>query len=86
MPCRHGLGCARGLFNELLPGRGDLAAERAGKLTLRRHEVEANPAPEVMAGELLAEEDAIKVHLALPRWRVCRRQGNIRCHQSSELD
>lgn len=67
MPCRHGVGCARGLFNELLPGRGDLAAERAGKLTLRRHEVEANPAPEVMAGELLAEEDAIKVHLALPR-------------------
>lgn len=43
----------RDLFSELKEGFAALAAERSGKVTLRRHPLEYRPAPEVTAAELL---------------------------------
>ena len=43
----------RNLFAELTEGFDALAAERAGKITLRRHAVAAQPAPEVTAADLV---------------------------------
>jgi putative transcriptional regulator len=43
----------RNLFAELTEGFEALADERAGKLTLRSHAVEALPAPEVSAADLV---------------------------------
>jgi putative transcriptional regulator len=54
----------RSLFNELMEGLDDLAAARAGKRTLRTHEVEINPAPEVTADDLLALRE--RLHLSRP--------------------
>ena len=42
----------RDLFSELMAGFEDLAAHRAGKLTLRTHIVSIKPAPRVTAREL----------------------------------
>jgi putative transcriptional regulator len=42
----------RNLFAEISEGLDDLAAAREGKLTLRTHEVEINPAPSVTADQL----------------------------------
>jgi putative transcriptional regulator len=53
----------RNLFNELAEGFDALSQARAGKLTLRVHEVETKPAPEMTAAELLA----IREHLNLSR-------------------
>ncbi|NLC34925.1 MAG: transcriptional regulator, partial [Alcaligenaceae bacterium] len=44
----------RNLFDELMQGLDDLADARTGKQTLRTHEVEINPAPDVTADEVLA--------------------------------
>lgn len=44
----------RDLFAELTEGFDALADQRAGKLTLRTHEVEWLPTPEVTADELVA--------------------------------
>jgi len=54
----------RNLFNELMQGLDDLAAERKGKLTLRQHVVAFNPAPDVTADELLALRE--RLHLSRP--------------------
>lgn len=43
----------RSLFAELTEGFDALAAERQGKITLKRHAIEANPAPEVSAADLV---------------------------------
>ena len=43
----------RNLFAELTEGFDALAAERTGKITLRRHSVEAQPIPEVTATDLV---------------------------------
>jgi putative transcriptional regulator len=43
----------RKLFSELSEGFEALTAERLGKITLKRHRVEAKPAPEVSADEVL---------------------------------
>ena len=43
----------RNLFAELTEGFEALASERQGKITLKRHLVEANPAPAVTAAELV---------------------------------
>lgn len=43
----------RKLFSELSEGFEALTAERLGKITLQRHRVEAKPAPEVSADEVL---------------------------------
>lgn len=54
----------RNLFSEIAEGLDALAEERAGKRTLRTHEVEAMPAPEVTANELLALRE--RLHLSRP--------------------
>ena len=54
----------RNLFTELTEGFDALAEERAGKRTLRTHVVEAKPAPEVTAEELLALRE--RLHLSRP--------------------
>jgi putative transcriptional regulator len=43
----------RNLFAEIAEGFEALAAEREGKITLRRHEVEMKPAPDLTASDLL---------------------------------
>lgn len=52
----------RNLFAEIAEGFDALAEARAGKRTLRTHEVEALPAPEVTAAELLALRE--RLHLS----------------------
>lgn len=54
----------RNLFNELKEGFDALAAERAGKLTLRTHAVEYRPAPELDAAELVRVREGL--HLSRP--------------------
>jgi putative transcriptional regulator len=54
----------RDLFAELTEGFEALAEERAGKLTLRTHEVEWLPTPEVTADELVALR--MRLHLSRP--------------------
>ena len=54
----------RNLFDELAEGFDALAEERAGKRTLRSRVVEAKPAPEVSADELLALRE--RLHLSRP--------------------
>ena len=43
----------RNLFAEIAEGFDALAAERAGKITLRRHTVETMPVPSVTPEELV---------------------------------
>ena len=45
---------ARNLFAEIVEGFDALSSARAGRQTLRTHEVEIHSAPEVTAAELLA--------------------------------
>ena len=54
----------RNLFNELMEGMEALEADRLGKITLRKHVVEFNPAPDVTADELLALRE--RLHLSRP--------------------
>ena len=54
----------RNLFAEIAEGFEALADERAGKRTLRTHEVSMKPAPEVSANELLALRE--RLHLSRP--------------------
>jgi putative transcriptional regulator len=54
----------RDLFAELTEGFEALAEERAGKLTLRTHEMEWLPTPEVTADELVALRT--RLHLSRP--------------------
>jgi putative transcriptional regulator len=43
----------RKLFSEITEGFEALAAGRVGKITLKRHEVEIRPAPEISASDVL---------------------------------
>ena len=52
----------RNLFAEIAEGFDALADARAGKRTLRTHEVQAKPAPEVTANELMALRE--RLHLS----------------------
>lgn len=52
----------RNLFAEIAEGFDALAEARAGKRTLRTHEVEMIPAPEISAEELLALRE--RLHLS----------------------
>jgi putative transcriptional regulator len=54
----------RNLFEELAEGFEALAEERTGKRTLRTHEVEAKPVPEVTPEELIALRE--RLHLSRP--------------------
>lgn len=52
----------RNLFEELSEGFDALAEERQGKRTLRTHELEAKPVPDLEAAELLALRE--RLHLS----------------------
>lgn len=54
----------RNLFAEIAEGFDALADARAGKRTLRTHEVEMKPAPDVSADELMALRE--RLHLSRP--------------------
>ena len=54
----------RNLFDEIAEGFEALADERTGKRTLRTHDVEVKPAPEVTAAELIALRE--RLHLSRP--------------------
>lgn len=54
----------RNLFAEIAEGFDALADERAGKRTLRTHEVEAKPVANVTAEELVALRE--RLHLSRP--------------------
>lgn len=54
----------RNLFAEITEGFEALADERAGKRTLRTHEVTMKPAPKVGADELIALRE--RLHLSRP--------------------
>lgn len=58
----------RNLFDELSEGFDALAEQRQGKRTLRTHEVEVKPAPELAAAELVALRE--RLHLS---WAVFAR-------------
>lgn len=51
----------RNLFAELAEGFDALAEERAGKLTLRTHEVETKLAPDVTAEELVSLRERLNL-------------------------
>ncbi len=51
----------RNLFAELSEGFDALAHERAGKRTLRTHQVDINPAPDVTADELVALRERLQL-------------------------
>ena len=52
----------RNLFDELSEGFDALAEQRQGKLTLRTHEVEIKPAPQLAAADLVALRE--RLHLS----------------------
>ncbi len=52
----------RNLFEELSEGFDALAQERQGKRTLRTHEVEINPVPDLVAADLVALRE--RLHLS----------------------
>lgn len=51
----------RSLFSELAEGFDALAQARSGKRTLRTHAVEASPAPEVTAAEVIALRERLNL-------------------------
>ncbi len=51
----------RNLFADIAEGFGALAEERAGKHTLRSHEVELQPPVEIDAGQLLALRERLRL-------------------------
>jgi putative transcriptional regulator len=51
----------RNLFAEIAEGFDALTEERAGKRTLRTHVIDARPAPEVTANELLALRERLNL-------------------------
>lgn len=51
----------RNLFAELQEGFEALAEAREGKRTLRTHEVEVNPAPQVTAEEIIALRERLRL-------------------------
>jgi putative transcriptional regulator len=51
----------RNLFAELQEGFEALAEAREGKRTLRTHEVESNPAPQVTAQEIIALRERLRL-------------------------
>ncbi|ALE88053.1 helix-turn-helix domain-containing protein [Pseudomonas versuta] len=54
----------RDLFAELTQGVNEMGEHREGKITLRQYEVEAMPAPEVTAAEIVSLRE--KLHMSQP--------------------
>lgn len=55
----------RNLFAEINEGFDALAAEREGKLTLRKHDVEYKPAPQITADELISVREQLQLSRAV---------------------
>jgi|ERR1035437_857007 putative transcriptional regulator len=55
----------RNLFAELTEGFDALAAERAGKVTLKSHTVEARPVPAISAEELVGLRQKLNLSRAI---------------------
>lgn len=55
----------RNLFDELSEGFDALAEQRQGKRTLRTHDVEMKPAPELAAAELVALREQLHLSRAV---------------------
>lgn len=71
----------RNIFAELKQGLGDLTAEREGKLTLRKVEVESPDAVEVTADEIRAVREANNASQAVMARRL---RVNERTYQNWE--
>ena len=54
----------RDLFAELMQGVNEMGEHREGTITLRQYEVEAMPAPEVTAAEIVSLRE--KLHMSQP--------------------
>ena len=54
----------RDLFAELMQGVNEMGEHREGKITLRQYEVEAMPAPEVTAAEIISLRE--RLHMSQP--------------------
>ena len=54
----------RDLFAELIQGVNEMGEHREGKITLRQYEVEAMPAPEVTAAEIISLRE--RLHMSQP--------------------
>lgn len=55
----------RNLFAELMQGVDDMAAQREGKITLRKTALEAKPAPQVTAEEIISLRTRMKMSQAV---------------------
>jgi putative transcriptional regulator len=55
----------RNLFDELVEGFDTLKKERDGKITLRRHKIEAKPVESISAVELVAIRESLKMSQAV---------------------
>jgi putative transcriptional regulator len=63
--CCEGHVMKRNLFSEITECFEALAAERQGKITLKRHDVEAKPAPVVSAEDVLGLRNRLNLSRAL---------------------
>ena len=68
----------RNLFAELSEGFDALAAERAGKITLKHHAIDIKPPPEVSAEELLGLRKKLNLSRA-----IFARYLHINCQSAS---
>jgi putative transcriptional regulator len=55
----------RNLFDELVEGFDSLEKERKGKITLRRHKIEAKPVESVSSVELVAIREGLEMSQAV---------------------
>ncbi|SER84991.1 helix-turn-helix domain-containing protein [Halopseudomonas bauzanensis] len=60
----------RNLFDEMLQGIDEMAAQREGKITLRQVSVEDKPAPKVTADEIVALRKKMKMSQGVFAMRI----------------
>ncbi|MAB25784.1 helix-turn-helix domain-containing protein [Pseudomonas neustonica] len=60
----------RNLFDEMMQGVDEMAAQREGKITLRQVKVESRPAPEVTANDIVALRKKMKMSQKVFAMRV----------------
>tara|TARA_R110001592_G_scaffold29008_5_gene105683 strand:- start:13214 stop:13513 length:300 start_codon:yes stop_codon:yes gene_type:complete len=58
------------LFDEMMQGVDEMAAQREGKITLRQVKVESRPAPEVTANDIVALRKKMKMSQKVFAMRV----------------
>ncbi len=68
----------RDLFAELMQGVGEMAAHREGKITLRQHEVDDLPAPEVSAKEIVDLRKKLNMSQAVFARRIRTKPATLR--------